>query len=814
SVAEQPPDFQAAAAAAAAAARASSSSEPEPDQWSASECGFLDPDVQRVMRGGGAAEDITQYPIHGWVDVTGEFNDACSELQPGELAQDMMFGLFEAMSAIEIMDPKMDVGMGFDRLDLPPPSFEAAIAMGAIKLDDLTASELIGVFDALFACIVSWLEGNSMDQVLFTCLYLHAPAKIKDRALRVFCTAVRNLIVVIKNIIAVAAVNEEEDFQLYGNSALLAAEKAQPGMVFASLKEVEDEVVRKCKQLAAPEDWMAVVHRLRFMRHLFQVVYQVEQMANIDIGEETLNEIYKNLNVASELLPLIRRTLDRGTQPEKGSDAPNPMGFSPRIHDRSQPPAFPRSIKIKDRPTSYQFLEEMVARFKYACKVIKHKDYYSALVKTFQSPSELSFSRVSPSQNFFIEYSKKSGQCILSRSVLQSLFSANIRLMHGKLPMKQFLRHSVQSFNSPPVLNAKHPVAADPKVQQHLENFFRYCINMNTFTQFIRICGFNRARQRDKLARLIENFDTIQVDAARLDSLMNQMANEKAMEGNEPLATALNHSTHFSTWVLYNCFRAMLIFLMSGFELELYAVHEFLYIYWYPYEFLVGFLVSALTRTENILLALEEYAEHQSKIQGNNGGPGGGVVKNNRKMPKPKKNKKQQRPYRAEIVFYHALLSLCGGMYKAMGALTKDGRVRLPLSKFDNEEIRYNRRFLPFATLTSPPPVSYAEFKSIREHMMRPSVEELYSYAAKHFDQARNVLETIQNPDQEVQSIRCIFNIKTNRPIGLQVLDLLQIARTNFVVMNVLARGHQKEVKRQPEFDFSKHNYFPIIKLK
>jgi len=56
------------------------------------------------------------------------------------------------------------------------------------------------------------------------------------------------------------------------------------------------------------------------------------------------------------------------------------MGFSPRIHDRSQPPAFPRSIKIRDRPASYQFLEEMISRFKYACKVIKYKDYYSALV--------------------------------------------------------------------------------------------------------------------------------------------------------------------------------------------------------------------------------------------------------------------------------------------------------------------------------------------------------------------------------------------------------------------------------------------------
>lgn len=57
------------------------------------------------------------------------------------------------------------------------------------------------------------------------------------------------------------------------------------------------------------------------------------------------------------------------------------MGFSPRIHDRSQPPTFPRSIKIRERPASYQFLEEMVTRFKYACKVIRYKDYYSALVR-------------------------------------------------------------------------------------------------------------------------------------------------------------------------------------------------------------------------------------------------------------------------------------------------------------------------------------------------------------------------------------------------------------------------------------------------
>lgn len=56
------------------------------------------------------------------------------------------------------------------------------------------------------------------------------------------------------------------------------------------------------------------------------------------------------------------------------------MGFSPRIHDRSQPPTFPRIVKMRDRCSSLVFMEEMVQRLKYACKIIRLRDYYSVLV--------------------------------------------------------------------------------------------------------------------------------------------------------------------------------------------------------------------------------------------------------------------------------------------------------------------------------------------------------------------------------------------------------------------------------------------------
>lgn len=41
-----------------------------------------------------------------------------------------------------------------------------------------------------------------------------------------------------------------------------------------------------------------------------------------------------------------------------------------------------------------------------------------------------------------------------------------------------------------------------------------------------------------------------------------------------------SHLACFGTWVLYHSLRVMIMFLFSGFELELYSTHEYHYIYW------------------------------------------------------------------------------------------------------------------------------------------------------------------------------------------------------------------------------------------
>ena len=188
-------------------------------------------------------------PIYNWQLVTESFKSACSELALGELMHDDMFGLFEAMSAIEMMDPKMDAGMRCNVLNKSskspggrhqPLTFWTAQECGHLPMDpDSTLSaDLIGVIDETYACLVTWLEGHSLAQTVFTNLYLHSPWHVEHPLLKAYSIAILKLVDLIKDIVAKGSVYEEEDFQplVYGfKLATEISEMRASGM----LREVE-----------------------------------------------------------------------------------------------------------------------------------------------------------------------------------------------------------------------------------------------------------------------------------------------------------------------------------------------------------------------------------------------------------------------------------------------------------------------------------------------------------------------------------------------------------------------------------------------
>ena len=94
-----------------------------------------------------------------------------------------------------------------------------------------------------------------------------------------------------------------------------------------------------------------------------------------------------------------------------------------------------------------------------------------------------------------------------------------------------------------------------------------------------------------------------------LSTLYSSTLNNVGAENSAPVL-------YFSTWLLYHVLRLMIRYILSGFELELFSVHEFPYLYWYLYELLYPWLTTCLHKADSHLLEYEQFLDNQSKAQG------------------------------------------------------------------------------------------------------------------------------------------------------------------------------------------------------
>ena len=96
---------------------------------------------------------------------------------------------------------------------------------------------------------VTWLEGHSLAQTVFTNLYLHSPHIIEDRALKAFTILVLRLVDVVRERISRASVFEEEDFQAATYGFKMAPDVTDL-RALGMMKEVEEEAFRLSKVCA------------------------------------------------------------------------------------------------------------------------------------------------------------------------------------------------------------------------------------------------------------------------------------------------------------------------------------------------------------------------------------------------------------------------------------------------------------------------------------------------------------------------------------------------------------------------------------
>lgn len=99
---------------------------------------------------------------------------AAKELKVGQLVHAEDFNLFDSMSALELMDPKMDSGMLVN--GQPPQSIASRLEAGAITLEFSSTRDVLATIDELFRCEAGWLNGLPLAQTLLSCMYLHKEA--------------------------------------------------------------------------------------------------------------------------------------------------------------------------------------------------------------------------------------------------------------------------------------------------------------------------------------------------------------------------------------------------------------------------------------------------------------------------------------------------------------------------------------------------------------------------------------------------------------------------------------------------------------
>ncbi|KAJ3604452.1 hypothetical protein NHX12_029192 [Muraenolepis orangiensis] len=637
------------------------------------------------------------------------------DLSLGELLHDKLFGLFEAMSAIEMMDPKMDAGMIGNQVNRKVLNFEQAVKDKAIKVRDLSLPELIGIIDTCLCCLITWLEGHSLAQTVFTCLYVHSPDLIEDPALKAFALGVLKVCDIAREKVNKAAVFEEEDFQAmtYGfKMANNVTDLRVTGMLKDSTRIRQGEQ-RNPEVELEHQQYLALFNRIKFVRLLLTALIAFTKKETSSVGEAQ-----KLMAQAADLLSAIHSSIQYGIQSQNDTtkgDHPIMMGFEPLVNQRLLPPTFPRYAKIIKREDMVVYFSKLIERIKTVCDVINTINLHGIL-------------------DFFCEFSEQS-PCVLSRSLLQTTFLIDNKKVFGIHLMQDVIKDALRCFVSPPVLSSKCCLFNNHQAKDYIDSFVTHC--SRPFCSLIQIHGHNRARQRDKLGHILEEFATLQDEAEKVDAALHGLLMK--------LEPQRQHLACLGTWILYHNLRIMIQYLS---------------------EFLYAWLMSTLSRADSSQMAEERIAEEQQKGRSS----------------KKAKKKKKVRPLSKEITMSQAYQNMCAGMYKTMVALDMDGKVRKPSFELDSEQVRYEHRFVPFNSVVTPPPVHYIQFKEmsdLKKYNPPPGSSDLYLAASKHFQQAKLILENVSTPDPEVNRI-------------------LKVAKPNMVL---------------PEFDFSVHKYFPLVKI-
>jgi hypothetical protein len=87
---------------------------------------------------------------------------------------------------------------------------------------------------------------------------------------------------------------------------------------------------------------------------------------------------------------------------------------------------------------------------------------------------------------------------------------------------------------------------------------------------------------------------------------------------------------------------------------------------------------------------------------------------------------------------------MCSAYYQALKGFNSQNKIKNPNEEFNDEELRYEHRLMPFGLFTTPPMCHYRQFKEKDDQFVTIfSQQQMYQSAQDHFEKAKNCYEEL-----------------------------------------------------------------------
>ncbi|XP_027920615.1 N-alpha-acetyltransferase 35, NatC auxiliary subunit isoform X3 [Vigna unguiculata] len=697
-----------------------------------------------------------------WTDVSPLLDAACQDLQEGELIHGDNFNLFAAMSALEIMDPKMDSGIActYYSLDEAIENGVAPVPLSADKTTDVQC--VIDIMDHLLACEATWHKGHSLAQTVYSCLYLLRPERTSSHALlHSYCKVIRATCKAILSAVSEARTHEEEDLFTMAYGLPLSGDGDEKCLsLLNAVEETISRQLRSCKASSSKrrvsEDieplqnnpdleegyCKALLCRLRFRKHFYHLLMSMKrpQGRGLELARKHIATCISEIDYIKKSSDFLRGNahgMSKQNLENTTASGCQPIGFDANLNSRLSAPTPPRSIKILCWEKALEYFMKLLQDLDVICSYTLAPSLEAALL--------------------FVVKFQKAKPDLVARAHLQLLL-----VQDGKLYGRDPIFSMITRATGLPEVAEMH----DIQKNEFMVQLGQLVINL------LKILCTNAAWQRRKLGKMLQDW---RVTYVQLEMAFKGEFEEASKTSNNKQKVCFKIYQHILAWVEEQTYWIAFRFLNLGFELELYSVHDYCMVYWYTYV---------------VLIKLAEKKHLRMSMSSDS------AKKKTKKKRDSFKDGEMDNQISAAVLFLQSQIYLSEGLSMMFAALRNEHRIVPPQSPFNTEHEIFIQQFELLQKACVPDHVSYATFKESTVHANFDTLA-ICDYFKEAQKIAKEVKSSFSNDPDTMAELRRIE----------------QVAERNSIALNVCRAG-ALDPKLKVSFAFSHHPFYATATVK